>query len=62
MRQLRLVAAITATLLIFSAWPSALAKPPSVTSLFPAGAKRGSTVEVTAAAAPEATASVGPGL
>ena len=53
MRQLRLVAAITATLLIFSAWPSALAKPPSVTSLFPAGAKRGSTVEVTAAAAPE---------
>ena len=53
MRRLRLVAAITATLLIFSAWPSSLAKPPSVTSLFPAGAKQGSTVEVTVADAPE---------
>ena len=53
MRRLRLAAAITATLLVFSAWPSGLAKPPSVTSLFPAGGKRGSTVEVTAADAPD---------
>ena len=53
MRQVRFVAVLAATVLLLSAWPSTLAKPPSVTSLFPAGGKRGSTVEVTAADAPE---------
>jgi hypothetical protein len=52
-KQLRLVAAITATLIVFCACPSGLAKVPSVTSLFPSGGKQGSIVEVTVADAPE---------
>ncbi|MEC8989126.1 MAG: hypothetical protein VYB66_07765, partial [Verrucomicrobiota bacterium] len=35
----------------FSTWPSGLAKPPAVTSIFPAGGKLGSTFELTTAEA-----------
>lgn len=53
MRRPRFVAALTAVYCFFSAWPGGLAKPPAVTSIFPAGGKSGSTFELTAADAPD---------
>ena len=53
MRQLRFAAVTAIVSIIFSAWPSPLAKPPIVTSIFPAGGKQGSEFELTIADAPE---------
>ena len=53
MRRPRFVAALAAVSCFFSAWPGGLAKPPAVTSIFPAGGKSGSTFELTAADAPD---------
>ena len=53
MRRPRFVAALTAVYCFFSAWPGGLAKPPAVTSIFPAGGKSGSTFELIAADAPD---------
>ena len=53
MRQLRFAAVTAIVSILFSAWPSALAKPPVVTSIFPAGGKQGSEFELTIADAPE---------
>jgi hypothetical protein len=47
------VAAFTAALIVFSVWTSALGKPPAVSSLYPAGAQQGSTVEIAADPAPD---------
>ncbi|MBC8245644.1 MAG: PPC domain-containing protein [Verrucomicrobia bacterium] len=53
MRQARFVSTLAAVFCFFSAWPSGLAKPPAVTSIFPAGGQRGSSFELTAADAPD---------
>ena len=53
MRRPRFVAALAAVSCFFSAWPGGLAKPPAVTSIFPAGGKTGSMFELTAADAPD---------
>ena len=53
MRLNRFVASFSAALFIFSVWPSGLAKPPVVSSLYPAGAQQGSTVEVAADPVPD---------
>ena len=53
MRQLRFAAVTAIVTIMFCAWPSALAKPPIVTSVFPAGGKQGSDFELTIADAPE---------
>ncbi|MBO60855.1 MAG: hypothetical protein CMO63_02630 [Verrucomicrobiales bacterium] len=53
MRQRNLAVRSAIAFLLAAAWPSGLAKPPAVTSIFPAGGKQGSEFELTAADSPE---------
>ncbi|MDP6448300.1 MAG: hypothetical protein QF805_31195, partial [Pirellulaceae bacterium] len=53
MSRLHSAAALAALSCFFSASPSALAKPPAITSIFPPGGQRGSDFELTAADAPD---------
>ena len=41
MRQHRFAVGVTIVFLLTAGWPSGLAKPPAVTSIFPAGGKQG---------------------
>ena len=53
MRQHRFAVGVAIVFLLTAAWSSGLAKPPAVTSIFPAGGKQGSEFELTAADLPE---------
>ena len=53
MRRLRFTAAFAVISCFFSDYPIAMAKPPAVASIFPAGGQRGSAFDLTAADAPD---------